>query len=49
MFGHEEEGCSVKTKCAICSGGHKTTDLNWPVRESYLNLRENIQQKIIVN
>lgn len=26
MFGHGEKGCSIKTKCAYCSGRHKTKD-----------------------
>lgn len=24
MYGHGEKGCSIKTKCAFCSGRHKT-------------------------
>lgn len=26
MFGHGEKGCSIKTRCALCSGRHKTSE-----------------------
>lgn len=65
MFGHGEKGCSIKTKCAHCSGRHKTTDCknkdkvkcancnnthaatdsSCPLREQFINIRENIQRK----
>jgi len=37
MYGHGERGCSIKTKCAVCAGGHRTTDCNNENRERCAN------------
>lgn len=65
MFGHGEKWCSVRTKCALCAGKHKTADckstgqnkcancngnhksidVNCPNRQTFLEIRENINIK----